>query len=153
MNSYATFFEAAGEHQLELDDMMVGTLWTEEQDAAADESFDFAALDVAPWPPAADASEPLPAVDVADEWTARQNNSVQLSRKQPSAGFAEWVRANASLLLVRNKHLMQRGDLADAVRDQWKNVDGNTQAMFARLHQRQARAKHRNRANSTNLCK
>jgi hypothetical protein len=159
MNPFASIFEAGDEHQLELDDMLVNSLWSEEQ-AAADndnddddnESFDFAAFDVAP-SPRAEAGESLSIVDVGNDWCLRQNNSVQMRRKIPAAGFTEWVGANMSLLLVRNKHVMQRSDLAEAVRVQWKNVDANTQALFARLHQRQARAKHHNRANSTNLCK
>jgi hypothetical protein len=152
------------EHQVELDDMMISTMWDEDDDEEEneddndddDDSFDFGALETVAAQDESDDNAQLQSKSTSKTiWKMRQNNGAQLCRKVPLAqsGFNEWVGANVSLLLVRNKHLMRRSDLIDAVRNQWKSVDADTQALFARLHQREMRAKHHNRANSSNLCK
>lgn len=157
--------EEHDEHRDELEDMMTSAMWDwnddeEDEDEidgdyGDDEAFNFGALDDTVRQDESDQLAQLQPSSPVSKWKMRQNNGAQLCRKLPLArsGFNEWVGANLSLLLVRNKHLMRRSDLVDAVRNQWKRVDADTQALFARLHQREMRAKHHNRANSSNLCK
>jgi hypothetical protein len=100
-----------------------------------------------PAPPPAAAAEPQRAKIVV-----RLSNSAAVAGSAES-GFAPWLRDNFSMQIVKHKNERSRSDLNRAVRADFRALDAETKAAFARRLVREQRPATRNRANSNNLCK
>jgi len=99
-------------------------------------------------------AEPVPAAGPQRaKVVARLSNSAAVAGGGAESGFAPWLRDNFSMQIVKHKNERSRSDLNRAVRANFRALDAETKAAFARRLVREQRPATRNRANSNNLCK